>query len=86
MKRLNFKQIARKTTSIFGRNNCEEQQKLRKNKIRSAIAAMHGPHSIVRSGNQARFGKCTVKILKCGTPQAIAIIVLKIEKFDVTLH
>ena len=28
----------------------------------------------------------TVKILKFGTPQAIAIIVLKIEKFDVTLH
>ena len=32
--------------------------------------------------------KCfsTVKILKFGTPQTIAIIVLKIEKFDVTLH
>ena len=29
---------------------------------------------------------CTVKILKFGTPQTIAIIVLKIEKFDVTLH
>ena len=28
----------------------------------------------------------TVKILKFGTPQTIAIIVLKIEKFDVTLH
>ena len=28
----------------------------------------------------------TVKILKFGTPQIIAIIVLKIEKFDVTLH
>ena len=27
-----------------------------------------------------------VKILKFGTPQTIAIIVLKIEKFDVTLH
>ena len=27
----------------------------------------------------------TVKILKFGTPQTIAIIVLKIEKFDVTL-
>ena len=26
----------------------------------------------------------TVKILKFGTPQTIAIIVLKIEKFDVT--
>ena len=28
----------------------------------------------------------TVKILKFGTPQTIAKIVLKIEKFDVTLH
>ena len=28
----------------------------------------------------------TVKILKFGTPQTIAIIFLKIEKFDVTLH
>ena len=27
-----------------------------------------------------------VKILKFGTPQTIAIIVLKKEKFDVTLH
>ena len=30
--------------------------------------------------------QCTVKILEFGTPQTIAIIVLKIEKFDVTLH
>ena len=28
----------------------------------------------------------TIKILKFGTPQTIAITVLKIEKFDVTLH
>ena len=28
----------------------------------------------------------TVKILKFGTPQTIAIIVIEIEKFDVTLH
>ena len=28
----------------------------------------------------------TVKILKFGTPQTIAIIILEIEKFDVTLH
>ena len=28
----------------------------------------------------------TVKILKFGTPQTIAIIVLKIEKFDVKFH
>ena len=32
------------------------------------------------------FLQSTVKILKFGTPQTIAIIVLKIEKFDVTLH
>ena len=32
------------------------------------------------------FEEFTVKILKCGTPQTIAIIVLKIEKFDVTLY
>ena len=31
-------------------------------------------------------GKGTVKILKFGTPQTIAIIVLEIEKFDLTLH
>ena len=31
-------------------------------------------------------GRYTVKILKFGTPQTNAIIVLKIEKFDVTLH
>ena len=30
--------------------------------------------------------KSTVKILKFGTPQTIAIIVLKLVKFDVTLH
>ena len=28
----------------------------------------------------------TVNILKFGTPQTIVLIVLKIEKFDVTLH
>ena len=28
----------------------------------------------------------TVKILKFGTPQTIAVIVLKTEKFGVTLH
>ena len=33
-----------------------------------------------------RLNESTVKILKFGTPQTIAIIVLKIEKFDVTLH
>ena len=32
------------------------------------------------------YARITVEILKFGTPQTIAIIVLKIEKFDVTLH
>ena len=32
------------------------------------------------------FYPSTVKILKFGTPQTNAIIVLKIEKFDVTWH
>ena len=34
----------------------------------------------------AKYALFTVKILKFGTPQTIAIIVLKIEKFDVTSH
>ena len=37
--------------------------------------------------NQSKVvGAITVKILKFGTPQTIAIIVLRIEKFDETLH
>ena len=32
------------------------------------------------------FREITVKIQKFGTPQTIVIIVLKIEKFDATLH
>ena len=32
------------------------------------------------------FVRITVKNLKFGTPQTIAIIVLKLVKFDVTLH
>ena len=36
--------------------------------------------------NQTLLKYCTVKILKFGTPQTIAIIVLKLVKFDVTLH
>ena len=36
--------------------------------------------------NKSFVSKTTVKILKFGTPQTIAIIVLKIEKFDVTLR
>ena len=38
-------------------------------------------------GNITRFILViTVKILKFGTPQTIAIIVLKLVKFDETLH
>ena len=33
-----------------------------------------------------QFSSNTIKILKFGTPQTIAIIVVKIEKFDETLH
>ena len=36
--------------------------------------------------NSRQANHSTVKILKFGTPQTIAIIVLKIEKSDVTLH
>ena len=38
------------------------------------------------SETEATQKRRTVKILIFGTPQTIAIIVLKIEKFDVTLH
>ena len=41
---------------------------------------------LLEHGNLSVFIRITVKILKFGTPQTIAIIVLKIEKFDVTLH
>ena len=44
------------------------------------VLARHGWSIVV-----FRFG-ITVKILKCGTPQTIAIIVLKIEKLEVTLN
>ena len=40
----------------------------------------------VDTGKTYRVTLSTVKILKFGTPQTIAIIVLKIEKFDVTLN
>ena len=33
-----------------------------------------------------QINETNVKILKFGTPQIIAIIVLKIKKFDVTFH
>ena len=42
--------------------------------------------SLYKPALQARPVLHTVKILKFGTPQTIAIIVLKIEKFNVTLH
>ena len=46
------------------------------------MSALTG-HAAVAAVMAYRF---TVKVLKFGTPQTIAIIVLKIEKFDVTLH
>ena len=50
--------------------------------------------SLCKNGGKKKYGSVpihlkypiTVKILKFGTPQTIAIIVLKLEKFDVTLH
>ena len=36
--------------------------------------------------NELNVTTVTVKILKFGTPQTIAIIVLRLVKFDVTLH
>ena len=42
------------------------------------ILHLHSKHLVTDS--------ITVKILKFGTPQTIAIIVLKIEKLNVTLH
>ena len=36
--------------------------------------------------NSEKVFQFTVKILKFGTPQAIAIIVLKLEKFDVCIQ
>ena len=45
-----------------------------------------GGNSISFIPRTYEYSGSTVKILKFGTPQTIAIIVLKIEKFDVTLH
>ena len=42
---------------------------------------MHNNGRTIHTGHDS-----TVKILKFGTPQTIAIIVLKLVKFDVTLH
>ena len=47
---------------------------------------MLGKHVHIKMVSRAQDSQNTVKILKFGTPQTIAIIVLKIEKFDVTLH
>ena len=52
--------------------------------------AMHWPTDPMspcsRFAGGGNLFKPTVKILNFGTPQTIAIIVLKIEKFEVTLH
>ena len=50
---------------------------------------LNGLHkTILMMGHNISLDKTfiTVKILKFGTPQTIAIIVLEIEKFDVTSH
>ena len=46
----------------------------------------HESRSPLKTAESTKVLPYTVKILKFGTPQTIAIIVLKIEKFDVTLH
>ena len=43
-------------------------------------------HNAFRKSKVSDYPANTVKILKFGTPQTIAIIVLKLVKFDVTLH
>ena len=51
------------------------------------IVNMRKSFAYMNGGEEKKKEKwCTVKILKFETPQTIAIIVLKIEKFDVTLH
>ena len=42
--------------------------------------------TIFDMGGKHEAGRVTVKIIKFGTPNTIAIIVLKLVKFDVTLH
>ena len=48
--------------------------------------SMTSKESMTLFSEISRKTTCTVKILKFGTPQTIAIIVLKLVKFDVTLH
>ena len=60
---------------------------LASNRLRKSLTPdkLHG--STVHTPLDLDTCRCiTVKILKFGTPQTMAIIVLKIEKFDVTLH
>ena len=52
----------------------------------NAPTQMHDAVSMVYQIMTYLNNSFTVKILKFGTPQTIAIIVLKIEKIDVTLH
>ena len=56
---------------------------------RNSYCINPGLGDMVGIGVGVGLAKClsfTVKILKFGTPQTIAIIVLKVEKFDVTLN
>ena len=55
-------------------------------KWRTNIAFMNTKMSLNYERTRCWVNATTVKVLKFGTPQTIAIIVLKIEKFDVTLH
>ena len=60
---------------------CKEQSVKPACQQRIQLIAVTLNDTILGAINQA-----TVKILKFGTPQTIAIIVLKLVKFDVTLH
>ena len=53
--------------------------------MKFAIDKVHY-YRVNRASNSTDTDQTTIIILKFGTPQTIAIIVLKIEKFDVTLH
>ena len=57
-------------------------------KMSKSLGNVIDPDIVINGGKVVEIFQCqnTVKILKFGTPQTVAIIVLKIEKFDVTLH
>ena len=58
-------------------------------RLKSDLKRMSGDYGKIATRSRIVSWKivvCTVKILKFGTPQTIATIVLKMEIFHVTLH